>query len=518
MGFFEDLVGELGQQRSDQPKGWGAAIGRTLENLSGLDPAYADRRRREALMPLEAQRLKLGNLSMASTLDDAVRERQGRAAAPGAARNVLDAYRPTDAVAPALSRPVDPDEDEEAAAFIPRTPGTPGRPAARTLSELLARMKNPDDYETAAKYRPEVVRGLGLKTPEEVEKSDFEAGQRKKIDALFAEAEGLDLSAPDYRDRAYSVAARIAMAERKPGDYMKAITRSEDPVETIKRLRGAVGGDGDMADRLTTSTDDSGKVRVGLGPKPQPSIDKNIIAESVRLYPNDTAAQIKYQVERKAEATGAVKRDDQPKEILSPEEAGQLGVPYGTTKGGAAGKGSVPLTAAQRSKVDAQAGALAIVEKMERDLASAAKPSGPLARVFAAPRAMWDVYAQADPELAELHSRINGTLAPIVRAFGEVGALTDQDQARARALMPVLAPIPDTADVVKRKIAGLKSLLGEIAARTGQRPGESAPPKRDDKGKGGDTLSRKSAAYRKAKDSGMSDTDIAAAAGATLVD
>src|SRR3990172_3382816 len=135
-------------------------------------------------------------------------------------------------------------------------------------------------------------------------------------------------------------------------------------------------------------------------------------------------------------------------------------------------KAGVPaaLTAAQRTKMDAQSSILGMVDKMERDLEDVWAPSGPLERFTTIPRQLWKVYGQADPKLTALHSRIEGTLALIVRALGEGGTLTDKDIGRARTLQPVFAPIPDTQQVIAEKMRGLRGLVLEVASRTGTRP------------------------------------------------
>src|SRR3989338_3938220 len=69
---------------------------------------------------------------------------------------------------------------------------------------------------------------------------------------------------------------------------------------------------------------------------------------------------------------------------LSPEEAGALGVPFGTPR--SAVKGKAALTAAQRTKMDAQSSILGMVDKMERDLEDVWAPSGPLERFTTIPR------------------------------------------------------------------------------------------------------------------------------------
>jgi hypothetical protein len=169
----------------------------------------------------------------------------------------------------------------------------------------------------------------------------------------------------------------------------------------------------------------------------------------------------------------------EPQELLSPDEAAALGVPYGTRKGQAQGRTS--LTAGQRTKMDAQNAVLAMVDKMERDVTEIVKaPKTPAGRVAATPKAVYDVYGQGDPKLSALHRRLEGTLALIVRSLGEVGTLTDKDIARARSLQPVFAPVPDTEDVVKEKLRELRNLVQEVAARTGNRPenmgGTPTPP------------------------------------------
>jgi hypothetical protein len=153
---------------------------------------------------------------------------------------------------------------------------------------------------------------------------------------------------------------------------------------------------------------------------------------------------------------------------LSPEQAGALGVPSGTRPSEATGR--MALTGAQRTKVDAQSAVLGMVDKMERDLSKFAHPPNPLGRLLGTPGRLMDVYGQADAPMAAFHKRVEGTLALIVRALGEVGTLTDKDLERARSLQPVVAPIPDTADVIREKIQGLRELVQEVASRTGSRP------------------------------------------------
>ncbi len=171
--------------------------------------------------------------------------------------------------------------------------------------------------------------------------------------------------------------------------------------------------------------------------------------------------------------------------MLSPEGAGALGVPYGTTAQQAAG--ARPLTAAQRTKLDAQNASLAIVDNMERQIQALTKagtkfPTGPLERIRAIPQTAKDIYLQANPQLVRVHRQVEGTLALIVRSLGEVGTLTDGDIERARSLMPTFAPIPDTEAVIQQKLAGLRELIREVTARTGTRPTPTTQYERDPQG------------------------------------
>ena len=160
---------------------------------------------------------------------------------------------------------------------------------------------------------------------------------------------------------------------------------------------------------------------------------------------------------------------------LSPEQAGELGVPSGTLPSEA--KGRLPLTAAQRTKTDAQSAVLGMVDQMEQSMARFQHPKTPLERVTKLPKRAFEVYGQADPALTAAHRQIEGTLALIVRSLGEVGTLTDKDIERARALQPTLVPIPDTEAVIREKLNGLRQLVREVVSRTGSRPETLTTPR-----------------------------------------
>ena len=155
---------------------------------------------------------------------------------------------------------------------------------------------------------------------------------------------------------------------------------------------------------------------------------------------------------------------------LSPSDAGALGMPYGTTPKQAAAMGPAALTATQRSKMDAMGAVSNMLDTLEKQVAEISAPSGPAGRLLAIPQALWNIQGQADPKLAALHSRLQGAQAQLIRAMGEVGTFTDQDNERAKALNIRIAPIPDTKPVMQAKIAGLRQLFRDVAGGTGTRP------------------------------------------------
>ncbi len=202
-----------------------------------------------------------------------------------------------------------------------------------------------------------------------------------------------------------------------------------------------------------------------------------------------------------APSTG-IRRAREP--LTPPSDASALGVlPGGTVRedlAAARAAGRSPFTAAQKSQFDAAQQSKGLIAVIERDLNEALKTAtsikGPLDRFTGAPGRFFDVHLQTNPKLATIHSRIQGTLAKLARAFGEVGTLNEGDIQRARDLWPNLAPgltnwdfgafklpittvLPDTDEVIELKITGLKEFLGELEGRIAvPRAGQgSAPPR-----------------------------------------
>jgi len=80
----------------------------------------------------------------------------------------------------------------------------------------------------------------------------------------------------------------------------------------------------------------------------------------------------------------------------------------------------------------------------------------------------WDRITQEDPRASQFNDLADGTLSTIIRNLGEKGSLSDNDQRRARALIPQVFPVPDTAEVARKKLADLRNLLNTAAGRRRQ--------------------------------------------------
>lgn len=207
---------------------------------------------------------------------------------------------------------------------------------------------------------------------------------------------------PDYGDRLESLAA--AYSQNKHG---KAMTFSEmlaaDPLEA-KKLR-----------------------------------DQAMVTEPATIAAGKLAATIP---ERKAE-------------LLTPSEANELGVPFGTTKGQA--EGVMPITAVQRAALASYDSARVIIEDIRQYSEKVNTASGGFKGKAQQSMKLWGAWTQSDPDAAMLQSKA-GELANLARSMGEKGALADKDVARAAALVP---GVMDTREVAHQKLTDMSKLINE---------------------------------------------------------
>lgn len=147
---------------------------------------------------------------------------------------------------------------------------------------------------------------------------------------------------------------------------------------------------------------------------------------------------------------------------LPPTEAGQLGVPYGTTKKGAAAQQLASITPHQRETLQSFDQARNIVADIEKYYKNIPHPEpGFISRYWGSMQNYLSALAQTDPNAAALLSK-SGELSMLIRAMGERGALANQDVGRGVMLIPGLG---DIATVGNNKLKDLKTFFdgGESA-------------------------------------------------------
>lgn len=207
---------------------------------------------------------------------------------------------------------------------------------------------------------------------------------------------------PDYGDRLESLAAAYSMNK-----FGKPMTFSEmlatDPIEA-KKLR-----------------------------------DQAMVEEPATIAAGKIAATIP---ERKAE-------------MLTPSEANELGVPFGTTKGEAAGV--MPITAQQRAALASYDSARVIIRDIRQYSEKVNQAAGGLKGKAQQSMKLWGAWTQSDPDSAMLQSKA-GELANLARSMGEKGALADKDVARAAALVP---GVMDSREVAQQKLTDMMKLIDE---------------------------------------------------------
>lgn len=211
-------------------------------------------RERDAF-PLEQQRRQLGIDELSSALEDARRERADKAAAGASAQSVLDAYMPKAATID-RSGALDLNENPEAASI--EAPTTPGRPAARTVPELFTRGATPEDYERTSKYRPNLLTGLGLMTPEAAEKATLANKSATRLNDIQDQI-ATAIQAGDTR-KARTLNAVLAAAKGDSKDLMTILSAMEPQPEegdTIDLDRGV---------KLIRARDPNGLVRTRTVP------------------------------------------------------------------------------------------------------------------------------------------------------------------------------------------------------------------------------------------------------------
>jgi len=80
-------------------------------------------------------------------------------------------------------------------------------------------------------------------------------------------------------------------------------------------------------------------------------------------------------------------------------------------------------------------------------------------RLLGAGEAAYEKWTQSNPNWSVAESKMQQMLVPLIRFFGEVGNIALAERLAAGKMLPVIGPVPDTAEVAKRK---LKQLQKEV--------------------------------------------------------
>lgn len=166
-----------------------------------------------------------------------------------------------------------------------------------------------------------------------------------------------------------------------------------------------------------------------------------------------------------------------PAELKSLRTAEGEKLPVGTTGREAEAAGARSVSAAEEAIELGQRGAQAVLGRLD-ELVNEVFPEGEFfERARAAPGLAATFVTQDDPNVALYESLRKGTLAPIIRAMGEKGALAEGDVQRAIELLPKLFPVPDSKEVAKRKLGQIREILSKVKGEgTETQPKQPQPP------------------------------------------
>lgn len=145
--------------------------------------------------------------------------------------------------------------------------------------------------------------------------------------------------------------------------------------------------------------------------------------------------------------------------LLTVQEAEALGVPYGTRRQEAIGKGTIPVSQSIREKLSETTNPIGLLDSLEKqfkklnigeDVPSATFRGGVL-----------QLESMAPSTDAGIYSAQRNNISLIVRAMGERGVLTDQDVARIHTNIPGFY---DTKTSANQKMSTLRGILSSAQA------------------------------------------------------
>ena len=128
-------------------------------------------------------------------------------------------------------------------------------------------------------------------------------------------------------------------------------------------------------------------------------------------------------------------------------------MPSGLTPKEAAAQGYRKMTTEEVNNIGARKQFTSVLDQLDTYVAKLFKAEGPLQRALKAPQTAFELYSQSNPELVAYESFSSGTLAPMIRAIGEKGNLSEGDIQRGIKLVP---SIYDTKEVANLKLKQLR--------------------------------------------------------------
>lgn len=131
-------------------------------------------------------------------------------------------------------------------------------------------------------------------------------------------------------------------------------------------------------------------------------------------------------------------------------------MPSGLTPKQAAEQGYRKMTADEISNIAARKQFTAVLDQLDSYAENLFTAKGPWDRLLQTPENGWKLLTQSDPDLVAYDAFAKGTLAPMIRAVGEKGNLSEGDIQRGHSLIPKTFP-PDTGPVAARKLKQLRA-------------------------------------------------------------
>jgi hypothetical protein len=169
--------------------------------------------------------------------------------------------------------------------------------------------------------------------------------------------------------------------------------------------------------------------------------------------------------------------DDAAKNYRGPN--GEV-MPAGMTPKQAQAAGYRQMTTEEMTALSSRKGALSVLGTLKDLTTKVFLANNAVERFTKTPETNWGIYTQSNEDMVAYEAFRQGTLAPLIRSFGEKGNLSDTDIARAQSLIPKLLPVPDTASVAQKKIEQLEKWLLDAVDKEAkvQQPGLGKnPPK-----------------------------------------